>query len=683
MDLMTIRAILTLDTQQYEDGLKKSKSLAGKLGDGLKTGLGTAAKAAAVGIAAAGTAAVALGKQALSSYANFEQLVGGVETLFGAQGMSLEEYADSVGKTVDQVREKYASLTSAQNQVMGHASEAYKTAGLSANEYMETVTSFSASLIQSLGGDTEAAAKYADMAIVDMSDNANKMGTDMAAIQNAYQGFAKQNYTMLDNLKLGYGGTKQEMQRLIDDANKLRKEQGLSADLTIDSYADVVDAIHTVQTEMGITGTTAREAATTIEGSVKMTKSAWSNLVAGLADDNADFDTLLDNFIDSALTAADNILPRIQKIMSGIGKLLTQGAQKILPVVIETITSNLPQLVSTGIQLIITLITGIIQALPQLVEALPQIFASIKEAFAENWPAMREAGIQLLIMIAQGIAAGLQWVGQQMMALGSLIREKLSELATAAGEKVQEFREAIHNGIQTLLSMMGTWIEENIITPAREKITEFINIGSQIVENIKQGLTQKWESIKSFFKGKWSEIVGGEEGSKEVQAQVDALNQIFAAGSDTAGDAGAETVGEYVGSIKDGEGESESAGDAVSNATVAGMKSNADEAYRAGVKVIDEYNRGVRSKPAATPSSSGTGQAIGNDFIPYNNYPAILHRGEAVLTAREADQWRRGETASASGGTVINQYIEAVPQTPIEIASATAAMFEQARWAVA
>ena len=196
MDLFDVAAKISLDTKGYERGLddasSKTSSFAEKLGNGLKT----AAKVGAAALTAAATAATALGTAAVKAYADYEQLVGGVETLFGAGGKSLDEYASSVGKSVEEARAEYDKLMKSQQAVLDNADIAFRTAGLSANEYMETVTSFSASLLQSLGGDTEAAAKYADMAITDMSDNANKMGTSMEMIQNAYQGFAKQNYTI-------------------------------------------------------------------------------------------------------------------------------------------------------------------------------------------------------------------------------------------------------------------------------------------------------------------------------------------------------------------------------------------------------------------------------------------------------------------------------------------------------
>ena len=271
---------------------------AGKKFDKVKTAataLGTAAAAATAALAAA---AIKLGKEVISAYADYEQLVGGVETLF----------KDSSGK------------------VMEYANDAYKTAGLSANEYMETVTGFSASLISSLGGDTEKAAEYANMAITDMSDNANKMGSDMASIQNAYSGFAKQNYTMLDNLKLGYGGTKEEMQRLLEDAEKL---SGVKYDIS--SYSDIIDAIHVIQTEMDITGTTAKEAEATISGSIGMLKSSFQNLITGLGDADADIDKLCDNVVNSFNSVVKNITPVVRNLAKTVPNALEGILDAIAP----------------------------------------------------------------------------------------------------------------------------------------------------------------------------------------------------------------------------------------------------------------------------------------------------------------------------------------------------------------
>lgn len=284
-----------MDSSEYEEGLEKTSQKTSTFGDVLKANL--TSQAIISGVKKLASAVTEIGKASFEGYSQYEQLVGGVETLFKESAGIVQNYAKT----------------------------AYKTAGLSANQYMSTVTSFSASLLQGLGNDTAAAAEYADMAITDMADNANKMGTSMEAIQNAYQGFAKQNYTLLDNLKLGYGGTKAEMERLLEDAAKIKAANGEMVTYSIDSFADMVDAIHVVQMEMGITGTTANEAESTIEGSIASMKSAWSNLATGMADETADMEQLTQDFVDSVGTAAKNIIPRVQQIVIGVGTATVEG----------------------------------------------------------------------------------------------------------------------------------------------------------------------------------------------------------------------------------------------------------------------------------------------------------------------------------------------------------------------
>lgn len=341
---------------------------AAKIGKVAAKGVAVATGVVATGISAAATGIAAISKIAVKGYADYEQFVGGVETLFGAGGQSLEEYAQSVGKTAKEASKEYSQLMNAQRAVLKDANEAYKTAGLSANEYMETVTSFSAALIKSLDGDTNAAVKKANTAIIDMSDNANKMGTDMASIQNAYQGFAKQNYTMLDNLKLGYGGTKEEMQRLLKDAEKI---SGQKFDLS--SYADIVDAIHVVQTEMGITGTTAKEANTTIQGSLGAMKAAWQNLAVGMADPDQDIGVLIGNMVDTALTFVNNITPRIVETLPRVVDGISQLIQNLSP--------HIPPLLE---QLIPALIKGAIQIVAVLIKDLPNILKSLGIALRDS-----------------------------------------------------------------------------------------------------------------------------------------------------------------------------------------------------------------------------------------------------------------------------------------------------------
>ena len=423
---------VTIETEVDSKGAEQGVS---KLGAGLKkvgSVAGKSLKAVGAASIAAGTAIVALGKKSVNLYADYEQLTGGVETLFGKSG----------------------------DRLMKYANEAYKTAGLSANEYMETVTSFSASMIKSLGGDTKKAADYSNQALIDMSDNANKMGSNMQDIQNAYQGFSKQNYTMLDNLKLGYGGTQAEMQRLLKDAEKLTGQK-----YDISSFSDITQAIHAIQTEMGITGTTSKEAATTIQGSAGMMKASFENFLTGMADPEQDFDMLLGNLIDSIVTFADNLIPRIQemlpRLIEGINQLINGLApripeiiQTIFPVIMEgamalvnglvaamptlvgvvaqalpifmdglmqaipnlasagieivttlctTILSLLPQLLEIGIQLIVQLILGIAQQAPTLIDTIIDAIFGVQDAILDNLPLILDAGLQLIIGLAEGL----------------------------------------------------------------------------------------------------------------------------------------------------------------------------------------------------------------------------------------------------------------------------------------
>lgn len=364
----------------------KNTSIVSQFGGALKSGLAVAAKAAAAATAAAAGAVIALTKSAVENYGEYEQLVGGVETLFKDSAGTVEEYAKN----------------------------AYQTAGLSANEYMETVTSFSASLLQSMGNDTAAAAEKADRAITDMSDNANKMGTDMQSIQNAYQGFAKQNYTMLDNLKLGYGGTKEEMQRLIDDANALNAAQGNYTNYTIESYADIVDAIHTVQTEMGITGTTALEASTTIEGSIGAMKAAYANFVTGLGNDNANISELSSQLIQSVGTVAENVLPVVETVLKNIAVAVQRDGPEMIEKFVSYAIEKLPEVISLGLQMVMSLVKGIAQNIPQIVTSVLNMMATIVQTIWDALPDIVEVGKNIVMGLWEGIKSMASWIGEKV-----------------------------------------------------------------------------------------------------------------------------------------------------------------------------------------------------------------------------------------------------------------------------
>ena len=494
----------------------------GKIGSAVNTAV--KASAAAVGAASAGVAA--LGTACINAYADYEQLVGGVETLFKDSADTIQTYADN----------------------------AYKTAGLSANEYMETVTSFSASLLQSLDGDTEKAAAAADLAITDMADNANKMGTAMESIQYAYQGFAKQNYTMLDNLKLGYGGTKEEMQRLLADAEKL---SGVKYDLS--SYADIVEAIHVIQTEMGITGTTAKEASTTIQGSVAGMKAAWANLMVGMADDTQDFDLLLSNFIESIGTVADNLLPRIGVVIEGMGKLvaglapeiasalptltnellpnlvelgvqsisalvqgiqenedsLAAGALSIVGTLAEGIAELLPMVADTAASLVVSLADGLTESLPNIIPVAIETISTLVENLTENANTVIEAGIQIILALGEGLIAALpqliETVPQIVINIANVINDNAPKLIDTALYLITRLAVGLVQAIPTLVVNIPKIIEAIV---AAFMAFQWLNLGKQLIDGVANGVKKAGESMATAAKNAFSKFKAKITGSE-------------------------------------------------------------------------------------------------------------------------------------------------------------------------
>lgn len=415
-------------------------------GDVLKANLLGSAIVSGIKAVASGIKSLISG--AIEGYGEYEQLVGGVETLFGSS-------ADTVIK---------------------NAENAYKTAGLSANAYMETVTSFSASLLQSMGNDTEAAAKKADQALTDMSDNANKMGTDMQSIQNAYQGFAKQNYTMLDNLKLGYGGTKEEMQRLIDDANALNAAQGNYTNYSIESYADIVDAIHTVQTEMGITGTTALEASTTVEGSINSMKAAYQNFVTGLGDQNADIGALTEELIQTAGTVAENVLPVIENVVKNIAETVKKQGPDMITKFVAYATEKLPEVLKLGIQLIVSLVKGLAQNLPELLRGTLALVDAIISAFLDSLPDIIEVGKDIVRGLWEGIKAMASWIGEKISGfVGGLVDGVKGVLGIHSPSRVfagigQNMALGLGQGFEKQMQSVTAGIQNAIPTPTVDTV---------------------------------------------------------------------------------------------------------------------------------------------------------------------------------------------------------------------
>lgn len=445
----------------------------------------TAAKAlgvaAAGAIASAATAVANVTKQAVEAYSNYEQLVGGVETLFGAGGQSLEEYAASMGKSVSEVSDQYSSLMSAQSTVLADAKTAYVDAGLSMNDYMETVTGFSASLIQSLGGDTEAAASYANRAVIDMADNANKMGTSIQDIQNAYQGFAKQNYTMLDNLKLGYGGTQSEMQRLIADAAQLTDVQeklGITVDANSMSFGNIVNAISVMQESMGIAGTTAKEATTTIQGSLNMLKASWENVLTAMADDGADFSATIDQLVESAGYAWDNIAPRVQIALEGVSQLVSELAPKIAEKIPGMVTEILP---------------GIITAIQDIVSSVADILPELMESAVDLTTTMLDMGQKMISKLLLGLMNGLpQMISgayQIVNQLATAISENIPTLLIQAAHVIEAFAESLTspNSLSSLLDS-AVAIMEGLYEGITAAFPVLIDTGLQVIQNLAQGI---------------------------------------------------------------------------------------------------------------------------------------------------------------------------------------------------
>lgn len=386
----------------------------------------------------------------------------------------------------------------------------------------------------------------------------------------------------LDNLKLGYGGTKQEMQRLLDDANKLNAAQGNYTKYSIDSYADVVSAIHDVQNAMGITGTTSKEASTTIQGSVNATKSAWSNLVTGIADDNANFEQLISNFVNSATTAASNIIPRIEAALNGAAKLIESLVPPImaeLPGLIETV---LPQLAQSAVNIVQTLVTGISANAAQLIDSAIQIITVLGNGIYQMLPTVAQSALQIVLTLV------------------SKLNENLPQMLDTAGQMLIAFVEGVSEHLPDIM-LAAASIVETLLTYFIEHLPDIVEgamqMGNAVIDGIIDGISAAWDGLVSWFNGLWDSLFG----NRSVNVDV---------------------------------------------------------------------------------NSSGTtgGRAGGLDFVPYNNYVANLHRGEMVLTADEADAYRRGK--GSNNGFTLTQNIYAAKQTPVELAASTAAYFQRARWAI-
>lgn len=796
MDVFNLYAKLSLNTDDYEKGVEKAKGGASSLmdvfsgtllGNVVSDGLRTVANGITEIGKTAANMAVSIGKASLDSYADYEQLVGGVETL----------YKDSAG-----IIESYAK-------------DAYKNVGLSANEYMETSTSFAASLVSSLGGNTEKAAEMANTAISDMSDNANKMGTNISSIQDAYNGFAKQNYTMLDNLKLGYGGTQAEMKRLIKEAAAMKdtqKELGVTVDSTSMSYANIVQAIHVVQANMGIMGTTSKEAATTIQGSTSSMKSAWENLLTGIADPEQDFQALVDNLVDSVITAGNNIIPRIKEIVptliDGLSELVTQLAPYVSSVIMElepTIEDGLQALfgglssVASELQPIVADVfsffgNAIISGLTSAIENsdfsfLLDIFDNVKTAAEEIVPVIEEIAPALVTVgaavkgwqsgtkiqkmvtafdeakvavslfsmglsdteIAQGALNGALKASE---VLAGLLTGKISlmTLAQAAAAKAQaafnavlaanpitlvvvaigalvgilavlyakneDFRNSVNGVIENIwakIEELVAWVQpyvEAAMQVIGQVVTQVITDLTPVIQSIGEAFSAAWSLVQTvwswasaFFQAIFQSIVviftpfapiisGFFQGAWIIiqsiwNVAVSFFQTVFDLIAGVFSTIDAVLSGDFQSAWESIQGIFEGAFDffsTVGQNVVEGIKGGIAAVWGGLVSFVQGLWNGIKSifvinaSDVKNNTGSDGSHAGGMDYVPYNNYVANLHRGEMVLTADEADAYRRGN--SGGGSFTVNQTIYAAKQTPVELAASTAAYFQRARWAL-
>lgn len=791
MDVFNLYAKLSLNTSEYEKGVEKAKGGASSLmdvfsgtvlGNAVTDGLRNIANGfVTIGKMATG-AAISIGKSSLDSYGEYEQLIGGVETLYKDSAKVVEQYAN----------------------------RAFKNVGMSANDYMETSTSFAASLVSSLAGDTNAAAEMSNMAISDMADNWNKMGSSVQSVQDAYRGFSKQNYVMLDNLKIGYGGTKTEMERLLADADALNAKQGVYTKYSIDNFSDIVQAIHVVQTEMGITGTTADEAASTIQGSTASVKSAWENLLTGIADPEQNFQGLMDDFVNSFVTAGNNIIPRIKQIVptliDGLSEIVTQLAPYVSSIIMElepTIEEGLQALfgglssVASELQPIVADVfsffgDAIISGLTSAIENsdfsfLLDIFDNVKTAVEEVVPLIEKIAPALVTVgaaakgweigkklqsivtgfdeakvavslfsmglsdteIAQGalngtlkaseVVAGLLTgkislmtlaqtaaakaqaafnavlaanpIALVIVAIGALVgilavlyaknedfRNKVNASWDAISAKIQEVVAFVQPYVEAAMQVIGQVVTQVItdLTPVIQSIGEAFSAAWSLVQTVWSWASAFFQAIfqtivvifapfapiiSGFFQGAWIIIQSiWNVAVSFFQTVFDLITGVFST-------IDAVLSGDFQSAWESIQGIFEGALGffyTVGQNVVEGIKGGIAAVWGGLVSFVQGLWDGIKSifvinaSDVKNNTGSDGSHAGGMDYVPYNNYVANLHRGEMVLTADEADAYRRGN--SGGGSFTVNQTIYAAKQTPVELAASTAAYFQRARW---
>lgn len=656
MDIFNLYAKLSLNTDDYEKGVEKAKGGASSLmdvfsgtllGNVVSDGLRSVTNGITEIGRTAANMAVSIGKASLDSYADYEQLVGGVETL----------YKDSAG-----IIESYAK-------------DAYKNVGLSANDYMETSTSFAAALVTSLGGDTEKAAEMANTAISDMSDNANKMGTNMQSIQDAYNGFAKQNYTMLDNLKIGYGGTQAEMKRLIKDAAAMtdtQKELGVTVDSNSMSYANIVQAIHVVQANMGIMGTTSKEAATTIQGSTASMKSSWENLLTGIADPEQDFQALVDNLVDSVITAGNNIIPRIKEIVptliDGLSELVTQLAPYVSGVIME-----LEPTIEEGLQ---ALFGGLSSVASELQPIVADVFSFFGDAIISGLTsAIESSDFSFLLDIFNNVKTAIENIANII----DSFKNNSNSAWDAISAKIREVVAFVQPYVEAAMQVIGQVVTQVItdLTPVIQSIVEAFSAAWSLVQTVWAWASAFFQAIfqsivviftpfapiiSGFFQGAWIIIQSiWNVAVSFFQTVFDLITGVFST-IDAVLSGDFQSAWESIQGIFEGVFGFFST---VGQNAVEGIKGGFAAVWGGFVSFVQGLWDGIKSifvinaSDVKNNTGSDGSHAGGLDYVPYNNYVANLHRGEMVLTSEEATQYRKGNE-NAAGGMTFNININGI-----------------------
>ena len=470
MNVFDLQAKIGINTTEYKKGLTDASKEWSEFGGKVKDGAAKLAKisTAALGAAAAGVGALV--KQSVGAYAEYEQLVGGIETLFGSNA----------------------------EKVLKNSEKAFATAGMSVNEYMETSIQGAAALINSLGGDTSKAAELMDVSIQDMSDNVNKMGTSMESIQNAYRGFSRQNFTMLDNLSLGFAGTKEGMQQLLDKAKEIS-----GVDYNIESYADIVQAIHVVQTEMGITGTTAKEAAGTITGSMSAVKAAWQNLTVEMAKPDGDVSAAFKILGDNVGAVAENMIPRIEQAIGGVGDLIaaaapqvTEGLKKLLPKV-------LPSLMKTAGTLVTSVSTAVIKSAPELLTATSSMMKELFNSFADSDLGVFDWLREDAVRVVKSVKDTFKNIDFETL------KNAFATLGTSFNNAFSKIGDGVAWATENIISPLIEWGANDVLPHVFDALAASIDICTEALEFIKPAASWLWDNFLEPLAGDAGDVISG------------------------------------------------------------------------------------------------------------------------------------------------------------------------------